>query len=105
MASATGVPAQPPAAAGAAQPQEQEPLLGRPGDVVQKQDDLLLKNLVIGKVIPRAPRLRICKLEGEPGGLKQLHGVRYRPKKAPAARIVSALAPNPMLTMRGLPCN
>lgn len=47
MASATGIPEQPPAAVNRAD--EYEPLLGRPGDVSQKEDQSLVTNLFTGK--------------------------------------------------------
>lgn len=47
MASATGIPEQPPAAVNGAD--EYEPLLGRPGDVSQKEDQSLVTNLFTGK--------------------------------------------------------
>ncbi|EEH08641.1 conserved hypothetical protein [Histoplasma capsulatum G186AR] len=46
MASATGIPEQPPAAVNGAD--EYEPLLGRPGDVSQKEDQSLVTNLFTG---------------------------------------------------------
>lgn len=47
MASATGIPEQRPASI--MENREDEPLLGRPGDVRQKEDQGILSNLVIGK--------------------------------------------------------
>ncbi|EPE03209.1 cytochrome b561 [Ophiostoma piceae UAMH 11346] len=49
MASATGIPAQVPVeTAAAGQPDESSPLLGRPGDVLQKPGDGLVSNLYTG---------------------------------------------------------
>ncbi|EDN09480.1 predicted protein [Histoplasma mississippiense (nom. inval.)] len=51
MASATGIPEQPPAAVNRAD--EYEPLLGRPGDVSQKEDQSLVTNLFTGGDLDR----------------------------------------------------
>ena len=48
MASATGIPDHPPRGRDAVLESESEPLLGRPGDVLQKPDESLLYNLYIG---------------------------------------------------------
>ena len=46
MASATGIPQEHPATI---QAREDEPLLGRPGDVTQKPDELIYRNLFTGE--------------------------------------------------------
>lgn len=48
MASATGLPARPPTDSDTALTSESEPLLGRPGDVLQKPDESVLHNLYNG---------------------------------------------------------
>lgn len=48
MASATGIPEESPARV-VETAREDEPLLGRPGDVTQADDEYLLKNLTSGK--------------------------------------------------------
>lgn len=45
MASATGIPQEHPQTIEA---REDEPLLGRPGDVVQKEDEYIIYNLFTG---------------------------------------------------------
>lgn len=47
MASENTIPAEPPISP---PPAESEPLLGRPGDATQKDDGLLVRNLVLGKL-------------------------------------------------------
>lgn len=44
MASATGIPQDP------IQPRDDEPLLGRPGDVTQKPDENIYRNLFTGEL-------------------------------------------------------
>jgi hypothetical protein len=46
MASATGIPQDHPATIEA---REDEPLLGRPGDVTQKPDEIIYRNLFTGE--------------------------------------------------------
>ena len=48
MASATGIPQESPARIVEAA-REDEPLLGRPGDVTQAEDEYLMRNLSSGK--------------------------------------------------------
>lgn len=48
MASATGIPQDPPVRVDA-DAREDEPLLGRPGDVTQAEDEYLMRNLSSGK--------------------------------------------------------
>jgi len=50
MASATGIPEVHPATIAS---EESAPLLGRPGDVIQKQDESIARNLISGESDPR----------------------------------------------------
>lgn len=58
MASATGVPQQPPVESevliNGNERAETEPLLGRPGDAAQREDEPFLKNSILGMLYSRA---------------------------------------------------